>query len=54
MKETEESLEDNLFVSHTFLLFSMPINLTEIEKLKEKEKKMEREGIWAVCWSSLD
>lgn len=42
MKETDEFLEENFFVSHPFLLFVMPINQTEIEKLKEREKKMER------------
>ncbi len=43
MKETDEFLEENFFVSHPFLLFVMPINQTEIEKLKERERKRWKE-----------
>lgn len=39
MKETAEFLEENFFVSHPFLLFVMHINLTEIKKLRERERK---------------
>lgn len=43
MKETDKFLEENFFVSHPFLLFVMPINQTEIEKLKERERKRWKE-----------
>ncbi len=44
MKETDEFLEENFFVSHPFLLFVHANSQTEIEKLKREREKDGKRG----------